>query len=104
MITLANGAKVHAIYIVPGGEGYKPHGFVLSETETDWVTWEIYWDGAWSNDEDFSEIWEAESGHYYQKSMANSPEKFGNPKLLAEFDFGLRLGRLITDQMHKAIN
>lgn len=98
MICVRNG-KVHAAFILPASPGVKPHGLVLAETATDWVTWNIYWDGDLKFDDEGTdgglthELWEAECGHYFQKSM---PESQGDPQRLAHYDFGLRLRRLLN--------
>ena len=96
MIHLSNYAKVHAAMVRPGGPGYKPYGIVLAEqVDGQWVTWDIHWDGEFVIDGDQGyEIWEATSGHYFQPNQG--PEG-PNPKMMAEFDFGLRLKRFLTD-------
>lgn len=96
MIRLQMGT-VHAAFVLPASPGMKPHGLVLAETPTDWVTWQVYWDGNTTGDDEGQthELWEAECGHYFQKSMANNPE-MGDPQHMATFDFGLRL-RLFMD-------
>lgn len=94
MLKLSNNAKVLAAFILPKSPGMKPHGLVLAEALNDeYVTWEIYWDGAMSESIDsFDEVWEAESGHYFQASQQGNRD-------LAELDFGLRLSRLLTRRM-----
>ena len=102
MITLTNGAEVHAAYVLPAGAGMKPNGLVLAETDTDWVVWNIYWDGELQKPDDVSEtqspgeLWECETGSYFQKAC---PPSMGDPKKLAELAFGLKLRRLLTEQM-----
>jgi hypothetical protein len=96
MIKLSNGATVHAVFLLPAGLGTKPHGVVLGETGTDWVTWHVYDDGKFViNDEittraGASEVWEAEMGHYFQKSGFESER-------MARFDYGLRLRRFLSE-------
>lgn len=98
MIKLSNGATVHAAFLLPAGLGTKPHGVVLAETPTDWVTWHVYDDGDFVISDEVDtlsqawEVWEAETGHYFQKSM---PETQGNSELMARFDYGLRLRRFL---------
>src|SRR5690606_13875864 len=98
-------AKVLAAYVMPASAGMKPNGVVLAETATDWVTWNIYWDGGvWAdleNEGQLHEAWECETGHYFQKSMHPSQ---GDPKTLAEFDFGLRLRHLLTQAALRGID
>lgn len=102
MIHLSNGAKVHAAFILPASPGMKPNGLALAETETDWCTWSIHWDGDTTGDEEGQthEVWEAETGHYFQKSM---PISQGSPKPMAEYDFGLRLRRMLTHGQHRGV-
>lgn len=102
MIQLRNCEKLHAAYLLPGQSNMKPSGLVLAETATDWVTWLVHWDGDTIQDErgQIHEVWEAESGHYYQKSM---PILVGNPKDQAEFDFGLRLKYMLTYQTKRGV-
>lgn len=100
MIHLSNGEKVLAAYIVPASPGMKPNGLVLAETETDWVTWSVYWDGETTGDDhgQTHELWEAETGHYWTKSSHTIESK-----RMAERDFGLRLQRFIPTQSREAI-
>ena len=102
MIQLSNGAKVLAAFILPASPGQKPRGLVLAETLNDFVTWQIYWDGETTGDEQGQthELWEAEQGHYFQRGMY--PQQ-GNPRLMAELDFGLRLKHLLTDQQFQGV-
>lgn len=102
MITLSNNAKVLAAYIVPKSPGHKPHGIVLAETETDWVTWDIYWDGIVTPnaDDEYNELWEAEAGHYWHKTSTPGDDVIA--KELAELDFGSRLRRNLTSKMREA--
>lgn len=104
MIKLSNGATVHAAFLLPAGFGTKPHGVVLAETPTDWVTWHVYDNGEFViNDEVATEaraweVWEAETGHYFQKSMSRL-DTMPDPKMMAEFDYGLRLKRFFNDHI-----
>jgi len=102
MIRLSNGATVHAAYLLPARPGMKPSGLVLAETATDWVTWAVYWEGDTTGDDEGQthEQWEAETGHYFQKSM---PHSQGDPEDLARFDFGLRLRRHLTYTIQRGI-
>lgn len=97
MIKLSNGATVHAAYLLPAGLGTKPHGVVLGETPTDWVTWHVYWDGEFViSENEGHEVWEAETGHYFQKAYTQNGN---NPELMARFDYGLRLRRFIESSI-----
>jgi hypothetical protein len=95
MLTLSNGATVHAAYIVPASWGIKPHGICLANNgRGDWVVWNIYWDGVLSNPnigDGSHEVWEAENGDYF---LNNDEGRLG-----AELNFGRRLFRMMTDQM-----
>ncbi len=92
MIRLNNCEKVHAAFILPASPGMKPNGLVLAETTNDWVTWNIYWDGETTGDEEGQthELWQAECGHYFQKSAT-----YLDAQRMAENDFGHRLMRLL---------
>lgn len=94
MIHLTNGAKVLAAFIVPATPGMKPNGLVLAETETDFVTWSIYWDGKTTGDDQGQthELWECETGHYFQKSAS-----YMQADREGQIDFGLRLARLLPE-------
>lgn len=100
MITLTNGAKVHAAYVLPAGHGMKPNGLVLAEKDDAWCVWNIYWDGEIQRENDgeapMNELWECETGSYFQKQR--SVEE-GEAKHLAELAFGLKLRRLLTETM-----
>lgn len=102
MIQVKNGAKVHAALLLPASEGMKPHGLVLAETSHDWVTWQVYWNGDTIGDPDGQthELWDAEHGHYFQKSMHLSQ---GDPQELAKFAFGLRLRYLLGDSALRGV-
>ena len=91
MIQLSNGAKVHAAFIQPASPGMKPTGVVFAETETDWCTWSIYWDGDWVDlgEDGNHEVWEAETGYYYQKSDPGAQR-------LAQLNFSFRLGGMLN--------
>jgi len=90
---LSNGARLEVVFVVQYTQGMKPHGICLAETETDWVTWNIFWDGVTSNPNlpSCEEVWECEGGHYYQKGS-----DAGAARLQAEKDFGKRLGYIIS--------
>jgi hypothetical protein len=77
MIRLTNGATVHAAFILPASPGMKPHGLVLAETENDFVTWEIYWDGETTGDErgQTHELWECETGPLLPTGHAPNPRQ-----------------------------
>ena len=104
MLTLSNGATVLAAFILPRGDGMKPHGLVLAsqpylprpqvKSQVEYITWEIHWDGATTdpNAGITHEVWECESGHYFQPSLVNNRDT-------AEYDFGLRLNRLLTQKV-----
>ena len=100
MIQLSNGAKVHAAFIQPASPGMKPNGVVFAETETDWCTWSIYWDGDSTMDDTDEglthEVWEAETGYYYQKSDPGAQR-------LAQLNFGFRLGGMLLPTMKERI-
>jgi hypothetical protein len=97
---LSNGAKIHFAYHGDGGGGYKPNGLCLAETDTDWVTWRIYWDGTVSNPNiaGCEEVWEAETGRYFPKGSDG-----GAARQLAEIDFGARLAYLITANSYQGL-
>jgi len=107
MIQLANGATVHAAYIIPKSEGLKDRGCVLAETPTDWVCWNIYWDGKTTMHTDSSvrmgmqhhEVWEAENGHYFQKESYQE----GEAKALASQQFTRQMTQFMTSDMTDAI-
>lgn len=106
MLRLSNGARVICAYIQPASSGVKPNGIVLAETETDWVVWSIHWDGEWEDDEDpddtgpvAHELWQADGGDYHQKSQSGKL----NVRMAAEFQFGLKLKRLLQESMLKGI-
>lgn len=102
MLKLSNGATVHAAFVLPGIPGtLKPHGIVLAETHTDWVVWSIHWDGDTTGDEQgqTNELWEAESGSYFQKGAA-----YLDSQAMAEFDFGIRLARLLTNKTKQGVH
>jgi hypothetical protein len=102
---LSNGAKLHFAYHGDGGGGYKPNGLCLAETETDWVTWRIYWDGVISNPNiaGCEEVWEAEVGHYFPKLPAGLEHDPGAARQLAELDFGKRLAHLLTANSYEGL-
>jgi len=103
MLTLSNRATVHAAYIVPASPGMKAHGICLAETPTDWVVWNIYWDGEIDSlDSPIGpehEVWEAENGDYFPKISSAEPSEN-----TAHFIFGRRLMRFISDNMWQGMN
>ena len=103
MIQLSNGAKVLTAFIVPASPGMKPNGVALAETETDFVVWSIYWDGETTGDAQGQthELWECETGHYFQKSM--EPDRRNSRLQMAEQDFGIRLSRFLTPAQGRGV-
>lgn len=103
MIRLSNGARIEAAYILPTDPkpGMRPNGVVLAEDAHDWVTWEVFFiEGDLDRSPEGYPLWEAQCGHYFQKSM---PASQGNPKTMAEFDYGLRVQRLATENIWKGM-
>lgn len=99
MLKLSNGATVHAAYIVPGGDGMKPNGVVLADNGNSWVTWLIHWDGLVEASEfggEEHEIWEAESGMYFDKDFVREATA---PMNKAHRSFGARVKRLMSSTM-----
>lgn len=106
MLHLSNGATVHAAYLIPASEGLKDRGCVLAETSTDWVCWNIYWDGEVQHPEDIpetsspTEVWEAENGHYFQKGDNQTSIA---SRILASQQFTRQMKQFMTSDMTDAI-
>jgi hypothetical protein len=94
MIKLANNAKVLAAYVTIPDTGGRSSGLVLAETETDFVTWNI-----WCGDE-VRDIYEADTGHYFHK---RGEMERGADRQEAEIDYGRRLSRHITANMYNGM-
>ena len=106
MIKLSNGATVHAAFIMPAQPSMKPSGIALAETPTDWVVWNIYWDGQTMEDYPdnsiIHEVWESTNGHYFSKDNLNNLTGDG-PRALARIQFGLKLRRLVHADIQKGL-
>lgn len=94
MVKLSNGARVLAEYIVKQDSGGHPHGVVLAETDTDFVTWNV-WEGDATRC-----IYEAETGHYFHK---RGPMQRGDDRQQAEIDFGQRLAMLMPANVYEGL-
>lgn len=106
MIRLSNGATVHAAYVVPAEPSTKPHGIVLAETKTDWVVWDIYWDGQtiedYPDNSIIHEVWESTNGHYFSKNNAGNLTDM-DPRRMAYTQFGLNLRRFAHDYIRNGM-
>lgn len=96
---LENGATLHTCFIQV--DAAYPYGLALAETETDWVTWAIYWHGdtqvqgtkQWEH-----ELWNADTGHYFMKG-----DDSGAARQMAEIDFGDRLALFLSANAYNGL-
>ena len=95
MIKLANGAKVHNAVLFNFEESLRTTGMVLAETDTDFVTWNV-WLADYTR-----EIYEADSGHYFHK---HGPMERGADRQLAEIDLGKRLALHIPMNVYEGLS
>lgn len=95
MIQLSNGAKVLAAYIRQNDYNPRPHGIVLAETETDFVTWNV-----WATNPIVHDLYEADTGHYFYK---RGEMERGADRQEAEIDFGKRVAHIMSANIYEGL-
>jgi hypothetical protein len=86
-IRLKNGAKVILALVIQNKDTLE-EGYVLAETETDYVTWRIY---RWLEGPKASDTFSAEMGHYHH--FGHETDSYGQSQWTnARTDFYERIG------------